>query len=811
MNKHQLVVVSVLLCLTVAIDYCVSSSERFYIVTSRDRPCPGSAIGEPCLTLQQYASNPSRQSNVTLELEQGQHSLLDITLGISNIDSLQFIGESESTTVVTCRRYSSYINIDTVSQVQVKGITFVNCSVSIDDADDFTLEDSTILQSTISIDSTTNATVSRSNFSFNGQYGLRLSDTDSALIEECTFADVVINSSPSGCIWSSESNITISQSSFTNISGLSGALYAERAYNDHSIIVVNSNFTRNNIGTPPNNDYYYFSQAQGLLRVASGSVEINGCKFINNSVFGNGGVFVGSSVNLSISESTFVNNTASGNGGAIFNSESDSYYYSSQSISTLSIHTSSFINNLANQTGGALYASVSTVSIHESSFDNNTAIHGGGGVLYSHRITSNISVSDSTFTNNTAAYCGVLQVENAPSNYTVNFSHSAFHRNKALGHVSGRDEGAVACLRSATFSISNSALSHNYAKGDAGVAYVDECTVNTHASTFHNNRAGRSGGVFTNRIYSTNYNINQSSFTLNYAASDGGVLYVGRASSRVNVSESSFELNSARNTGGIAVTLGSQVSFTNTSIVNNTAYWGGVFRACNSEIVTPNVDLFIGEDPTNPLCSLYYESNTTIPQEDTRENEVTTDTSDTNEPTHPPAPTSITRVHVSSTDSADTSDTTDAGPVTAHNITLHTTTNGQDVSMNSTTLAIATNDQVSDTTTTTDSSVNMNGSNIKDITTTTGAADKTTPAVNMKSENTDSTKDDMYHALTVFSLCVSIILLVLVAVLYVVFIVYAMKVKTSKCLSKTCSASSGGSGDDSAQMTSLLSDKESNA
>ena len=39
-------------------------------------------------------------------------------------------------------------------------------------------------------------------------------------------------------------------------------------------------------------------------------------------------------------------------------------------------------------------------------------------------------------------------------------------------------------------------------------------------------------------------------------------------------------------------------------------YWGGVFRVCNFELFTPDLDLFVGT---------YYESNTTIPQEDTRE------------------------------------------------------------------------------------------------------------------------------------------------------------------------------------------------
>ncbi len=48
----------------------------FHIVTSLETPCPGEFSGVPCLTLQQYVSNPSISTgNVTLQFERGNHTL----------------------------------------------------------------------------------------------------------------------------------------------------------------------------------------------------------------------------------------------------------------------------------------------------------------------------------------------------------------------------------------------------------------------------------------------------------------------------------------------------------------------------------------------------------------------------------------------------------------------------------------------------------------------------------------------------------------------------------------------------------------
>jgi hypothetical protein len=61
---------------------CVSN-EIFYIVTSSKSYCPLEFIGQPCLTLEQYASHHRQgSSNVTLMIESGNHFLQNSVINI---------------------------------------------------------------------------------------------------------------------------------------------------------------------------------------------------------------------------------------------------------------------------------------------------------------------------------------------------------------------------------------------------------------------------------------------------------------------------------------------------------------------------------------------------------------------------------------------------------------------------------------------------------------------------------------------------------------------------------------------------------
>ena len=60
-----------------------ATCDVFYIVARANSPCPEEFIGVPCLTLQQYASNPSQSQNIIFLVEPGTYNL-STELTVSN-------------------------------------------------------------------------------------------------------------------------------------------------------------------------------------------------------------------------------------------------------------------------------------------------------------------------------------------------------------------------------------------------------------------------------------------------------------------------------------------------------------------------------------------------------------------------------------------------------------------------------------------------------------------------------------------------------------------------------------------------------
>ena len=99
--------------------------ERFNIVPSPDSPCPGEF---DCLTLQQYAINPSLSSNTTLELQPGDHSLDSLLFMFKNTNSLEI--RTNSTATVLCSP-SAYFSFSNLHQITVSGVTFIDCKMNL--------------------------------------------------------------------------------------------------------------------------------------------------------------------------------------------------------------------------------------------------------------------------------------------------------------------------------------------------------------------------------------------------------------------------------------------------------------------------------------------------------------------------------------------------------------------------------------------------------------------------------------------------------------------------------------------------------
>ena len=192
----------VLVCLCVRLH--IASADTFYIVTSSSSPCPGEFVGVPCLTLREYASNPSRSQNVTFLIEPGSYSLSTV-LSVSN--GYNFTMSSTNATVM-CTSTNARFTFDTVENVYISGMTFQGCYTAIQ-------------MTSISLATLTNSyfisnqiLTAVSNFERNHGGALYLA-TSSVEISECEFRNNRAYYS-GGAIYATSSNITINRSVFSN-------------------------------------------------------------------------------------------------------------------------------------------------------------------------------------------------------------------------------------------------------------------------------------------------------------------------------------------------------------------------------------------------------------------------------------------------------------------------------------------------------------------------------------------------------------------------------------------------------------------
>ena len=117
----QLILCQVVILLSV--EFHTASCDTFYIVPTPNSHCPGEFTGVPCLTLQQYASNPSQSQNITFLVEDGTYNLSTI-LTVSN--GYNFTMTSTNATVV-CTSSTAQFTFDTVENVHISGMTFQRC------------------------------------------------------------------------------------------------------------------------------------------------------------------------------------------------------------------------------------------------------------------------------------------------------------------------------------------------------------------------------------------------------------------------------------------------------------------------------------------------------------------------------------------------------------------------------------------------------------------------------------------------------------------------------------------------------------
>ena len=195
----------------------------------------------------------------------------------------------------------------------------------------------------------------------------------------------------------------------------------------------------------------------------------------------------------------------------------------------------------------------------------------------------------------------MLDVDNY-NHFSVNLTNSIFTYNTASGQTIG---GGVACIRNASINIIDSTFKHNFANFHAGVLYIDESHTTVDGSLFINNSAALDGGVFYTYIHASDYIIRRSQFNENMAGDEGGVMLIGRLNCYVSIDETILDFNTAGNRGGVISMVASSLYMviSRINIFNNTAQFGGVISACNSEVTQRGGSLVVTVDPLLPFVS----------------------------------------------------------------------------------------------------------------------------------------------------------------------------------------------------------------
>ena len=436
-----------LLLLNKAVQY--AKCERFVIIPSPNSSCPSEVTGGPCLTLQQYSSNPSRNSSITLELLAGNHRL-ESQLFVSNINSFAMVASAADTTTVSCGQ-SSYFRFDQLQHAHVHNITFVGCIMS--------------------LNYIMNATVVRSSF---------------VNMTRCCNTILHIQQSAVQIKW-----CTIKKT------------YRNRAIsiNNGNVSISSSNFS----GCALTHGY------GAAMSISRGRVTITNSYFSNNMVigqgYGGGAISVyDSGLGVTITNTCFNNNTAGGSGGAIFVFSGELNLVNS----CFKSNKASVNDNNYGGAGGAIYISTGGMTIIGSYFSDNAAEGGHGGAFYV-QSEREITIINSYFIGNRAegpGWCGgAVFIENSIDGGGLNLFNSHFCDNRAGG------SGGAIFISSGVVTATNSYFSSNIGSRGYGTAAVSVYNggISIFDGCFSNNATSTGGG--SNYIYANGGNVTVTNTT----------------------------------------------------------------------------------------------------------------------------------------------------------------------------------------------------------------------------------------------------------------------------------------------------------
>ena len=358
-----------------AVSSAVHPVTAWYIISNRSNSCPCSAnSNNVCMTLDQYARKQVFTDGATIHFCPGDHQLSN-SLRLDSVQNLTFQGSSNSN-----------INIDPSAN-----ITLENCA---------------------------NIVVFSLTFNFAGDYTYFLIFTHTSFVQLSNVTFYGHTSFGCSAVLSTNSTISVTDSSFIGLHGWLGAAILLSAKS--SITLTGNSTFRDNIANSGGAIYPFQSQ-----------VYVKGTSlFINNTAksWGNNTVTL-----CNLGEIEYIN---SSNGGAIFSYNS-----------TLEIEGDSrFIGNIAEEVGdgGAIAAKISTLIMQDLTCIGNIAYSGGAIST----LRANLEIFGiTTLENNKAQFGGALHLVSSELTFSHKYNSSTLFQNSTTMHGNiATNQGG--CIRS---------------------------------------------------------------------------------------------------------------------------------------------------------------------------------------------------------------------------------------------------------------------------------------------------------------------------------------------------------------------------
>lgn len=350
-----------------------------------------------------------------------------------------------------------------------------------------------------------------------------------------------------------------------------------------------------------------FSDAGGGIMIHSSRMLIDHCIIaenhldVRNATSAGGGVYVGASPHVEISNSTIRNNSAVLGGGLVV-VQSNAILTNTSFINNTGTHGGGIdLNNYANVTatdcrfegntsesgGGVSVLSNANATFYDCDFYNNSSLGNGGGISsFGHTYIDNC-----LFQENVSSRGGGIRQSSVGTTHTsLTIIDSQFIGNIATGKSNGGGGGGLAMLTSSgtlamsgTSFIGNKSLAGKSSSAFGGGALIQGSAFVADCIFEDNFTDTNGGGLAVSGSSSITITVSESLFRNNHAELDGGGAYT-TSPIQIVVRDSLLENNTAGERGGAIATTGSpliehstltgNVAGLSGGAVHNSHWWG---------------------------------------------------------------------------------------------------------------------------------------------------------------------------------------------------------------------------------------------